>query len=134
MIELAVVVATLAVVGVAGAVWRARQGRVRAGSGRLPEDVRALLETTDEVTLLMLTAPGCARCPQARVVLRRTAADTAGVRYQELNLADHPQIAGELGVRSTPTTLVVSPDGDELSRIIGVPAPGALSAVLPAQR
>ncbi|MGH3940474.1 MAG: thioredoxin family protein, partial [Pseudonocardiaceae bacterium] len=73
------------------------------------------------VTLLQLNTPVCARCPQARAVLGEVAAATAGVRHAELDLAEHPELAGRLGIRSTPTTLVLSRTGQELFRVTGVP-------------
>lgn len=108
-----------------GLVWLARQGRVRAvpgvGPPVLPEQVLRQVDAEAAVTLLQLTTPVCARCPQARAVLGDLAAATQAVRHTELDLAQYPELAGLLGVRSTPTTLVVARSGHELFRVTGVP-------------
>jgi thiol-disulfide isomerase/thioredoxin len=121
-----------------GLFWRGRQGRVRAGAepvSGLPEPVLDRLDRAATVTLLLLTGPLCARCPQARALLSEVVAATPGVRHAELDLAAHPELAAELGVRSTPTTLVVSRTGQELFRVRGVPRRtellGALQPHLP---
>lgn len=121
MTGLWIALGVIALAVVVGLVWRARQGQLRApGAAPVPAAVR---ETAVEgsVTLLMLTSPVCARCPQARAVLAEVAAAAAGVRIAELDLAAHPDVADGLGVRSTPTTLALSGSGDELFRIVGVP-------------
>lgn len=118
-----------------GLFWQHRQGRVRLGSpvdpvAGLPEPVLGRLDRTAAVTLLLLTAPVCTRCPQARAALSELAAATPGVRHAELDLAGHPELAAELGIRSTPTTLVVSRTGNELFRIVGVPRRAELLSAL----
>jgi thioredoxin-like negative regulator of GroEL len=141
-------VATLVLAGVLGFIWQTRQGRVRpsAGAGRgdapqrtsgagagdaasadapaantLPDPVLRQVDHAAAVTLLQLTTPICARCPQARAVLGELTTTTEGVQHAELDLADHPDLAGRLGVRSTPTTLAISRAGRELFRVTGVP-------------
>jgi thioredoxin-like negative regulator of GroEL len=114
----------MAIVAVWGLAWQARQGRLRVASGLepvLPEQVLRHLDADAAVTLLQLTAPICARCPQAHAVLAELAAAARGVRHTELNLAEHPELAHLLRVRSTPTTLAVARSGQELFRVIGVP-------------
>lgn len=133
-----VVLVTLVAAGLVGLLWRGRQGRVRpapdspdamdaldaldalGGSG-LPEPVLGRVDRSVPVTLLQLTTPVCARCPQARALLRDVAAATPGVRHAELDLAEHPELPGRLGVRSTPTTLAITAAGHELFRVVGVP-------------
>lgn len=121
MTGLWIALGVIALALVVGLLWRARQGQLRvAGAAPVPAAVR---ETAVEgsVTLLMLTSPVCARCPQARAVLAEVAAAVPGVRTAELDLAARPDVADALGVRSTPTTLALSGAGDELFRIMGVP-------------
>lgn len=118
-------VAVMAVTAGFGLLWRARQGRVRITPGmklpRLPEQLLRQVDAEAAVTLLQLTTPICARCPQARALLGELATAMPGVQHTELDLAQVPELANLLGVRSTPTTLVVARSGHELFRVTGVP-------------
>lgn len=117
-----VLVATLALAGVVGLVLRSRRGRVRAApAGVVPDDVRRLLDPSAAVTLVQLSTTFCAPCRQARVLLSDLAARTDGLRHTELDLTDRPDLARELSVLRTPTTLAVDPNGSELLRVGGVP-------------
>ncbi|MGH3913207.1 MAG: thioredoxin family protein [Pseudonocardiaceae bacterium] len=136
MTGLALVLGTLAVATWFGLRWRRRQGRVQTlarttlAAATLAEPVLRRIDGAAAVTLLQLSTPICARCPQARALLSELAAVTPGVGYAEIHLAEHPELAGELGVRSTPTTLAVSPAGRELFRVAGVPRRAELLSAL----
>jgi hypothetical protein len=118
-------VVVMAAAAALGLLWRARQGRVRTAPGMelpgLPSQLLRHLNAEATVTLLQLTTPICARCPQARALLGELAAATPGVRHTELDLAQSPELANLLGVRATPTTLAVARSGHELFRVTGVP-------------
>jgi thiol-disulfide isomerase/thioredoxin len=118
-------VVVMAAAAALGLLWRARQGRVRTAPGMeppgLPKQLLRHVDAEAAVTLLQLTTPVCARCPQARALLGELAAATPGVRHTELDLAQSPELANLLGVRSTPTTLAVARSGHELFRVTGVP-------------
>ncbi len=132
---LLVLAATLVVAILLGLVWRARQGRVQQGGATspLPVAVRAKVGGAG-VTLLMLSTPACARCPQARALLGELARGNERVHHAELDLADHPDLAAELTVRSTPTTLALDGYGRELFRVVGVPRRAELLESLSAFR
>lgn len=131
---LGIALGTLALATLVGLSWRCSEGRIRTAARTvettLPEPVLRRLDDTAAVTLLQLSSPSCARCPQARAVLGELAETTPGVRLAQLDLAEHPELAGELKVRSTPTTLVLSPAGEELFRVAGVPRPAELLSAL----
>ncbi|HEY2763089.1 MAG TPA: thioredoxin domain-containing protein [Pseudonocardiaceae bacterium] len=133
---LALSVGTLVLATLFGLIWRSRQGRVpgtrtaTTTGDILPEPVLTSVDDTAAVTLLQLTIPICARCPRARTLLSDLATETPGVGYAELDLAGHPELAGQLGIRSTPTTLVVSRTGQELFRVAGVPRRAELLTAL----
>jgi thiol-disulfide isomerase/thioredoxin len=117
-----VVLGTLAVATVLGLALRARAGRVRtpAPVAGLPEDVRRAL-APDGVTLVQLSTTFCAPCRHTRVLLSDLAARTEGLHHTELDLTDRPDLARELAVLRTPTTLAIDPAGTELLRVGGVP-------------
>jgi hypothetical protein len=98
----------------------------RAGAG---EDVREPLGLTGSGPwLVVLTAPGCARCePVARAL--ETAAD--GREVLRVNLSDHPRAAA-LPVRSVPAALAVGEDGRLRAARAGRLEPADLDRVLAA--
>ena len=124
----------IATAGAFGLLWRARQVRVRSASKLplpvLPEQVLHRVDAEAAVTLLQLTTPICARCPQARALLGDLAATIPGIRHTELDLTQYPELASLLAVRSTPTTLAVARSGHELFRVTGVPRREELLSVL----
>jgi thiol-disulfide isomerase/thioredoxin len=117
-----VVLGTLAVATVLGIVLRTRSGRVRATrpTARLPDDVRRAL-APDGVTLVQLSTTFCAPCRHTRVLLADLAARTAGLHHTELDLTGRPDLARELSVLRTPTTLAIDEGGTELLRVGGIP-------------
>jgi thiol-disulfide isomerase/thioredoxin len=130
MVGALVLVGTLVLATVVGLVLKARNGRVRvAPASELPADVQALVEPAG-VTLVQLSTTFCAPCRQARVLLSDLAARTDGLHHTELDLTDRPDLARELSVLRTPTTLAVDGRGVEILRVGGVPKRDELLAAL----
>jgi thiol-disulfide isomerase/thioredoxin len=126
-----VLIGTLVLAGGVGLVLRSRRGRVRtAPAGVVPEDVRRLLDPSAAVTLVQLSTTFCAPCRQARVLLSDLAARTDGLGHTELDLTDRPDLARQLSVLRTTTTLAVDASGSELLRVGGVPRREALLEAL----
>ncbi|PPK67794.1 thioredoxin family protein [Actinokineospora auranticolor] len=122
MTGLYVALGTLLVAAVVGRLVRLRDGRNRrARAAALPEDVRRVLDPADGVTLVQLSSQFCGTCHQAKALLTDLAAGTAGLGYADIDLTDRPELAKELAVLRTPTTLAVAADGMELLRVGGVP-------------
>jgi thiol-disulfide isomerase/thioredoxin len=123
MVGLWVVLGTLALGLVAGAVMRARNGRVRAArpSHTLPGPVADALDPASAVTLVQISTTFCAPCRHARAVLSSLADKTDGLKHVELDVTERPEVAQALGILRTPTTLALAADGRELLRIGGVP-------------
>src|SRR5690625_1245595 len=139
--------ATLALVALslgAGALWRSRTGGVRRsqpaavhlhrllacaepGAGNV-----ALLQPApgDRATLVQFSSDLCSSCGPARRVLSQLAQTHPGVVHVEINLTAHPELAGELRLLATPTTIVFAPDGTERGRITGAPRKTALRETL----
>ena len=122
-----VVIGTLVLASALGLALRARNGRVRTTTptGDLPEDVRRAL-APGGVTLVQLSTTFCAPCRQARVLLADLASRTAGLHHTELDLTERPDLARELSVLRTPTTLAFDGHGTEILRVGGVPKRDAL--------
>jgi thiol-disulfide isomerase/thioredoxin len=119
----------LAVAGAAGVLLKVREGRIsRKESVDLPAPVRDLL--VPGVTLVQLSTTFCAPCRHAKVILRDLADRTDGLAHAELDVTDLPDVAAQLGVLRTPTTLALTADGVEVLRVGGVPKRDTLLAAL----
>lgn len=144
--------AALVVAVALGLLLRARDGRIAtAGStkredtmsdnaapaaARLPAPVRQAIAPAgsaeadsvgaEAVTLVQLSTTFCAPCRHTRVLLADLAERTAGLRHVDLDITNQPEVATELGVLRTPTTLALDSRGVELLRFSGVPRRDAL--------
>ncbi|GAB3578193.1 thioredoxin family protein [Amycolatopsis endophytica] len=120
-----VVLGTLVVAGIAGAVLRARNGRVRAArrspASDLPEPVATALDTGAQVTLVQISTTFCTPCRHTRALLGPLAERTDGLNHVDLDVTNQPEVAQALGVLRTPTTIAFRADGTELLRVGGVP-------------
>lgn len=130
MTGLLALIGTLVLATALGLTLRAHAGRVRQAApttapAALPEDVRAAL-APHGVTLVQLSTTFCAPCRHARVLLADLAGRTDGLHHTELDLTDRPDLARELSVLRTPTTLAVDEHGTEILRVGGVPKRDAL--------
>jgi thiol-disulfide isomerase/thioredoxin len=132
---LVVLLAVLAVASVAGAVLRARSGRLR--TGRAAHDGWALVErapaAAERVLLLQLSSPVCTPCRRTAAVLSELSGRSPAIVHHEIDVADRPDIARELGVMRTPTVVAFDRAGGELLRVSGVPKPAELERALAPQ-
>jgi thiol-disulfide isomerase/thioredoxin len=127
-----VLVGTLVLATVVGLVMKARNGRVRTtatAASNLPQDVQAVL-APGGVTLVQLSTTFCAPCRHTRVLLSDLASRTDGLHHTELDLTERPELARELAVLRTPTTLAIDRAGTEILRVGGVPKRDELLSAL----
>jgi putative thioredoxin len=97
-----------------------------AGGGDLikettTQDFRAdVLDASREVPVLVdFWAPWCGPCKQLTPVLEGAIAKAGGkVRLVKMNIDDHPQIAGQLGIQSIPAVIAFK-DGQPLDGFMG---------------
>jgi thiol-disulfide isomerase/thioredoxin len=129
---LGALIGALVVGTVVGMVWRARSGRLRAGSGvRGGWELAGRAPRAEErVLLLQLSSPVCAPCRQTAAVLDELAARTPGVVHAEIDVAERPEVAAALHVMRTPTMVAFDRSGAELLRLSGVPRADELAAAL----
>ena len=81
-------------------------------------------------TLLQFSSAFCAPCRTARVVLADVAAEVEGVAHVEVDAESHLDLVVALGVRRTPTTLVLDPAGRVVGRAVGAPRKAEVLAAL----
>ncbi len=134
MSGLIVVVAVLAVASALGVAMRRRQGKFKTPNATAPATSPARAGSPGALTAADLGAPlgsratlvqfsteFCANCPQTRRMLDRVAAEHDGVELVEVDAAARLDLARRLNVLSTPTVLVLGPDGTIASRASGLP-------------
>jgi thiol-disulfide isomerase/thioredoxin len=135
MTDIAVLAAVLAATAAAWWWWRRRDGAVRSGTPGehlSAADRAAVGAPTDAIVLLQFTAPGCTSCGAAQAVLSEVAARRPDVAVATADVGQHLDLARTHRVLRAPTTLVVDRQGVVRHRVTGVPAAGALAAVVDA--
>ena len=148
LIALAAALAAATLIGVA---LRRRAGRFRAGSGRAGArraapasasgEAGALTEADlggklgERATLVQFSTAFCAPCRPTRQLLAQVAGMVDGVRHIEIDAASRLDLARRLRISSTPTVLVLGPDGGIVRRAVGLPRKAdvlaALGSVIP---
>ena|SRR5512146_1087009 len=117
---LIVLVVVLAAAGVAGLALRERRGKFKAAAAVLSAaDLGAPLGA--RATLVQFSTEFCANCPPTRRMLGQVAREHDGVALVEVDAAARMDLARRLNVYSTPTILVLGPDGAIASRASGRP-------------
>jgi thiol-disulfide isomerase/thioredoxin len=136
-------VAALAVASALGLVLRRRSGRFRAGQFRAGRARPAAGSRTDvltaadlggplgqQATLVQFSTPFCAPCRPTRQILGQVAGMVDGVSHVEVDAAERLDLVRRLRINSTPTVLVLGPDGAVAGRAVGVPRRADVIAAL----
>ena len=129
--------AALAAASVLGLVLRRRAGRFRAGRS-LAAGTRTDVLTEDDLggplgqqaTLVQFSTAFCAPCRPTRQVLGQVAGMVDGVSHVEVDAAERLDLVRRLRINSTPTVLVLGPDGAVATRAVGVPRKADVIAAL----
>lgn len=84
----------------------------------------------ERATLLQFSSAFCAPCRATRRILDEVASTTPGVAHIEVDAEHHLDVVRRLGILRTPTTIVLSDAGVEVTRATGAPTkPQVLSAL-----
>ncbi len=75
----------------------------------------------ERATLLQFSSAFCAPCRATRAVLSDVASVVPGVAHVEVDAEHQLDLVRRLGVQRTPTTLILDPQGREISRAAGAP-------------
>ena len=135
LIALAAVLLVATVMGVA---LRRRAGRFRPGSpGAAAMTPNAALTEADlgsslgrQATLVQFSTAFCAPCRPTRQVLAQVAGMVDGVTHVEIDAASRLDLVQRLRINSTPTVLVLDPDGTIVTRAAGLPRKADVIAAL----
>jgi thiol-disulfide isomerase/thioredoxin len=136
-------VAALAAASALGLALRRRQGKFKTLGGTAPAtspaeaDSRHVLTAADlgaplgkRATLVQFSTEFCSNCPPTRRMLGQVAAEHAGVELVEVDAATRLDLARRLNILSTPTVVVLGPDGTIASRASGLPRKSDVLAVV----
>jgi len=81
-------------------------------------------------TLLQFSSAFCAPCRATRQLLSDVAGRSDGVAHVEIDVAARMDLARQLGIRRTPTVLVLGPRGQVTRRASGLPRRADVVAAL----
>ena len=84
----------------------------------------------ERATLLQFSSAFCAPCRATRRVLGEVSELVPGVTHVEVDAEHHLQAVRDLRVLRTPTTLILDPHGQEVSRAAGLPKRDQVLAAL----
>jgi thiol-disulfide isomerase/thioredoxin len=135
-----VLAATIALTVVVGLLLRSRRGRFRAADEPAPtaaDPARPALTSADleaslgeRATLVHFSSAFCAPCRATRQVLTQVSAAVPGVDHVEVDAESHLDLVRRLGIRRTPTVLVLDPAGRIRARASGLPHEAEVHAAL----
>jgi thiol-disulfide isomerase/thioredoxin len=97
-----------------GAYRKATDGKVRSVSGTISR-----LYQPGKVTLLQFSSAFCAPCRATRAVCAEVARTHPGVAHLEVDAESQLDTVRELGIRRTPTVLIIAPSGEIVGRAEG---------------
>ena len=84
---------------------------------------------SDRTVLLDFWAPWCGPCRMVGPILEEIARERADVKVGKVNVDEQPELAGQFGVMSIPT-LVVMKDGKVANQTVGARPKGQILALL----
>jgi thiol-disulfide isomerase/thioredoxin len=121
--RLLVLAALLAVAALGYRWWQGRQGTVRRVErpGALSSETLGA-KRGYRATFVQFSTPMCAKCPPTAKLLQRVAAEQPNVAHIEIDAAERLDLARELNIMRTPTTLVLDADGMVVARMDGAPS------------
>jgi thiol-disulfide isomerase/thioredoxin len=104
-------------------------GTVQAGTDVLTEaDLGGSLGR--QATLVQFSTAFCAPCRPTRQILAQVADMADGVTHVEIDAAARLDLVRRLRINSTPTVLVLGPDGAVVKRAVGLPRKADVIAAL----
>jgi thiol-disulfide isomerase/thioredoxin len=125
-------VAVLAVATGLGIALRRRAGRFRAApaAGEVLTAADLGGHLGDQATLVQFSTAFCGPCRPTRQLLAQLAGLAHGVTHVEIDAADRLDLVRRLRINSTPTVLVLGPDGAIRGRAVGQPTRADVIAAL----
>jgi thiol-disulfide isomerase/thioredoxin len=83
-----------------------------------------------QATLVQFSTAFCAPCRPTRQILAQVAGMADGVTHVDIDAAERLDLVRRLRINSTPTVLVLDPDGAIVKRAVGLPRKADVIAAL----
>lgn len=111
--------------------WNRRQGRVRSVNlpGALSSETLGA-KRGFHATFVQFSTPMCAKCPGTARMLKDVASEHRHVAHIEIDASERLDLARELSIMRTPTTLVLDSLGLVVARMDGPPTKAQAEAAL----
>ena len=122
MDNLLLLVAVLLTSSIFGYWHRVSRGKIKSGGRKLEISAKEVGEKLgSRLTLLQFSSAFCSPCRTTKMLLEQLTNDLPDVKHIDINAESHIELARNLNILSTPTTLVLDSDGREIGRAVGVP-------------
>ena len=119
------------------AVGTVQAGTAQAGTGPAARTGTDVLTEADlggrlgrQATLVQFSTAFCAPCRPTRQILSQVAGMTDGVIHVDIDAVERLDLVRRLRINSTPTVLVLGPDGAVVKRAVGLPRKADVIAAL----
>jgi thiol-disulfide isomerase/thioredoxin len=131
-IQMAVVLALVALATVGGLVWKARTGTAKKVIAGEIIDLKEIAATKngkpvtsfgERVTFLQFSSEVCSQCVQTARLFRELEAQHDDILHIEVDITNRLDLANKFNILQTPTTLVLDKNGVVTSRIGGAAKP-----------
>jgi thioredoxin 1 len=77
-----------------------------------------MLDIDNGISLVKFAATWCAPCRVIAKTIEKIKPDFSEVKFQEIDVDDHPNISKDYKIRSVPTVIVFR-NGEEITRLVG---------------
>src|SRR6266571_5320472 len=122
--------AALAAASLLGLALRRRAGRFRAPKAEVLTEADLGAPLGRQATLVQFSTAFCAPCRPTRQILAQVADMVDGVTHLEVDAAARLDLVRRLRISSTPTVLVLDPEGAIVKRASGLPRKADVIAAL----
>jgi thioredoxin 1 len=77
-----------------------------------------MLDIDKGISLVKFAATWCAPCKIVTSTIKRVKSEFSTVKFQDVDVDDHPRLAKDYKIRSVPTVIVFR-NGEEITRFVG---------------
>lgn len=71
------------------------------------------------ITVTRFTAPWCSPCRMLAPIFKQMEIDRPDIKFETVDVDEHPTVASENGVRSVPTVLIHNSENDKVISLVG---------------